>query len=328
MPAVYVSDPVHVDVLRGLEAWARVFLGYGADAVDYVDVRSYVDAVLLRGEAFTAEMIVASPRLKIIARHGVGTDNVDLRAAADHGIWVTVTPGANSRAVAELVFALTLSLVRNVSSATAFARSRSWDELRGGLTGVEISGRVLGLIGFGRIGQAVLEIARGGFGMPVLVHDPFVERGVIEGLGGRCVGLDELLGGSDIVSLHLPLVDSTRKIMGREELRSMRPGSFLVNTARGELVDEAALVECLRNGPLAGAALDVVEHEPDSGGGLGAGELLGAPLDNVLVTPHIGAQTAESMLRVGRAAVASIWQALNGDVPDGVVVAPGRTMSA
>lgn len=161
MPTIYVSDPIHDEVLAELRGFGDVHLGYGPDAVTYSDVCRSVDAVLLRGEKFTRAMIEASPRLRIIARHGVGTDNVDLDAADKAGVWVTNTPGANSRAVAEHVFALTLTLARKVTFAAGLPRSGLWRKGRAdNLTGFELHGRTLGLLGLGNIGTLVAASAR------------------------------------------------------------------------------------------------------------------------------------------------------------------------
>ena len=173
MPTFYVSDEIHTDVLAELSALGQVHLGYGPDAVRYQDVRDGIDAVLLRAERFDREKIDSSPRLRIIARHGVGTDNVDIDAATDAGVWVTTTPGSNSRAVAEHVFALLLSLARKVPYGAAQTTSGQWASAKPHMNGFELHGRTLGLLGFGNIARMVAGIAQG-FGMHVLVHDPFV----------------------------------------------------------------------------------------------------------------------------------------------------------
>jgi D-3-phosphoglycerate dehydrogenase/(S)-sulfolactate dehydrogenase len=205
--------------------------------------------VLLRAEIFDREKIAGSPRLKIIARHGIGFDNVDLDAATEAGVWVTVTPGRNSRAVAEHVFALALSLAWQVPTAAGRTSGGQWSEGNAGLTGVELHGRTLGLLGLGSIGSLVLEIARG-FGMQVRVTDPFLDGDQIAALGARKVEFDELLVGSDVLSLHVPLSAATRHIIDKAALARLRPGAVLINTSRGGLVDEAALAAALRSGQL------------------------------------------------------------------------------
>ncbi len=316
MTTVYVSDPVHDDVLTELRELGEIHLGYGPAAVPYQQVQHTVDAVLLRGEVFDREKITNSPRLKIIARHGVGFDNVDLDAATDAGVWVTITPGRNSRAVAEHVFALALALARRIPTAAGRTRTGRWSEGKAELTGFELHGRTLGLLGLGSIGSLVLQIARG-FGMHVLVTDPVVDEGQVAALGGRKVDFDDLLAGSDVLSLHLPLTGTTRHIIDAAALARLRPGALLINTSRGGLVDEAALVHALRSGHLRGAALDVLEAEAvDMKNPLPHNTVPIADLDNLIVTPHVAGQTEESLREVGRAATACIRQALAGAVPD------------
>jgi phosphoglycerate dehydrogenase-like enzyme len=316
MTTIYVSDPVHDDVLTELGELGEIHLGYGPAAVTYQQVQDTVDAVLLRGEVFDREKITNSPRQKIIARHGVGHDNVDLDAASDADVWVTTTPGRNSRAVAEHVFALALALARKIPTAAGRTRTGSWSESKAELTGFELHGRTLGLLGLGSIGSLVLQIARG-FGMRVLVTDPVLDSAQVAALGARKVELDDLLAGSDVLSLHVPLTDSTRHIVGAAALAALRPGAVLVNTSRGGLVDEAALVDALRSGHLAGAALDVLEAEAvDMKNPLPHNAVPIAALDNLIVTPHVAGQTEESLREVGRAALACIRQALAGDVPE------------
>jgi D-3-phosphoglycerate dehydrogenase len=302
MTTIYVSDPVHDDVLTELGELGEIHLGYGPAAVTYQQVQHTVDAVLLRGEVFDREKITNSPQLKIIARHGVGHDNVDLDAASDADVWVTTTPGRNSRAVAEHVFALALALARKIPTAAGRTRTGSWSESKAELTGFELHGRTLGLLGLGSIGSLVLQIARG-FGMRVLVTDPVLDSAQVAALGARKVELDDLLAGSDVLSLHVPLTDSTRHIVDAAALAALRPGAVLVDT--------------LRSGHLAGAALDVLEAEAvDMKNPLPHNAVPIDALDNLIVTPHVAGQTEESLREVGRAALACIRQALAGDVPD------------
>ena len=316
MTTVYVSDPVHDDVLAELHEIGEVVLGYGPAAVTYQQVQDTVDAVLLRGEVFDREKIANSPRLRIIARHGVGSDNVDLDAATEADVWVTITPGRNSRAVAEHVFALTLALARTIPTATGRTRGGSWSEGKAELTGFELHGRTLGLLGLGSIGSLVLQLARG-FGMQVLVTDPVLDSAQVASLGARKVELDDLLAGSDVLSLHVPLTNTTRHIVDAAALARLRPGAVLINTSRGGLIDEAALVDALRTGHLRGAALDVLEAEAvDMKDPLPHNALPIAALDNLIVTPHVAGQTEESLREVGRAALTCIRQALSGAVPD------------
>jgi phosphoglycerate dehydrogenase-like enzyme len=322
MPSLYVSDPVHPHVLDRLHATGQVHLGYGPTATPYATVQESVEAVMLRAERFTAEKIQASPRLKIIARHGVGTDNVDIQAATDAGVWVTVTPGSNARSVAEHVFALALSLARRVPAAVTGTTAGQWSAIKPALTGFELHGRTLGLLGFGRIASLTAGIARG-FGMPVLVSDPYVATETAEQHGARLVPFNDLISQCDVLSLHAPLTAATKHIIDAQAIARMRPGTVLINTARGGLVDEPALLAGLESGHLGGAALDVLDGESvDMQDPLPYSEVIATrlrDLDNLIVTPHTAGQTAESLLAAGTQALACIQQALSGQTPEHAV---------
>ncbi len=315
MPVVYVSDPIDEGVLRDLQSSADVRLGFGPDAVDYEDVSAEVEAVLLRTPPFTEEMIKASPQLKVIARHGVGTDNVDLKAAQEAGVVVTSTPGANSRAVAEHVFALMLGLARHVTEADRRVREGRWGDGKPELTGFQLAGRTLGIVGFGDIGRMVLTIAQG-FGMKVVISDPNLDEETVGDLDVPAVKLEDLLRQADVVTLHAPLSSSTRDLIGRSELELMKPTAVLINTSRGGLVDEAALMVALREQRLAGAGLDVVDGEDtDASDPLPHSRIdLDAP--GLIVTPHIAGQTAESLEAMGTAAWKAIQDVLSGREPE------------
>ena len=315
MAVVYVSDPIHPDVLKEVENTGTVHLGFGAHKVSYLEVSETVDAVILRGEIFTREVIAKSPRLKIIARHGVGTDNVDIQAASDHGVWVTSTPGANSNAVAEHVFALLLSSARKLSLAQREVTAGKWFEAKENLIGFELSGRTLGLIGFGSIGRRVSQIARG-FGMTVLVSDPYANPADVEAAGATVVELDDLLRTCDVVSLHAPLLPSTRHLLGADQIALMKPSAFVLNTSRGGLIDENALAAALDSGALAGAALDVLEAESvDMKNPLPHSTLAGHQRDGLTVTPHVAGQTMEAFFEAGNSAWAAVQDVLSGRTP-------------
>ncbi|WDG29805.1 hydroxyacid dehydrogenase [Streptomyces sp. CA-278952] len=325
MTSLYVSDAIHTHVLAQLREIGEVHLGYGPSATPYAAVQDRVDAVMLRAEQFTADKIEASPRLKIIARHGVGTDNVDIHAATRSGVWVTVTPGSNARSVAEHVFALTLALARRIPAAAAGTAAGQWSAIKPGLTGFELHGRTLGLFGFGRIAFLTAEIARG-FGMPVLVCDPYVAPEFVRQYGAELVAFDELITQSDVLSLHAPLTAATKRIIDADAIARMRPGTVLINTARGALIDEAAVLLALESGHLGGAALDVIEGEsadmqdplPHSDGITARN----GHLDNLIVTPHVGGQTTQSLLAAGTQALQCIQQVLTGGTPQHAVNHP------
>jgi phosphoglycerate dehydrogenase-like enzyme len=233
----------------------------------------------------TARVLEAGP-LRVVVKYGSGMDNIDVSAAEALGIRVSSTPGANSRSVAELAIALLLALARNVPRHDQNVREGSWSRI----TGIELAGKRLGVVGYGAIGREVARIAQG-LDMQVVAHDPLVEDADVP-----LISLDELYATSDAVSLHLPLTAETRGMVGAQELAAMKPATFLVNTARGGLVDEDALADALRSGRLAGAALDGFEHEPLEESPL-------KELDNVVLSPHAGAATHDAVLRTAARAV-------------------------
>lgn len=295
----WVPRPIDEAACARLREVGDVALG-----VPWEEVAGRVDAVLLRSARMDREQIEAAPRLRIIARHGAGYDTVDVAAAREHGVAVTVTADANAVSVAEHAFALILAVVRRVAAADAGVRQGSWDQARRAAVGLELDGKTLGLVGFGRIGQRVARMAAA-FDMTVLATDPAADAAVARELGVRPAPLPELLAASDVVSLHVPLLPATRGLIDARALAGVRPGAVLVNTSRGGLVDEAALVDALDRGLLSGAGLDVFEEEP-----LPAGSpLLRA---DVTLTPHCGGQTVEAMRRVGLQAADSVVACARG----------------
>lgn len=311
MPLIYVTSPIHEDVLKELSTLGEVRLGYGSNAVSYQEIQNQVDAVFLRGGHLSAEMIAASPKLRIVARHGAGYDNVDFKAAAELGIWVTNTPGENRRSVVEHVFALLLGLCRKIQLASDQTRNNVWATDRLSLTGIELEGRTLGLIGFGDIGQHVAPVAEA-FGMKVLATDPAYNFSFDK----RLVSLDTLLQSSDVVSLHVPLLPGTQNLIGSREIEKMKNGAILINTSRGGVMDEIAVAEALKRGKLGGAGIDVLAAENiDNILPFKHNTFPIAELPNLIVTPHVAGQTNESLLRVGMSAVHAIAAVLNGESP-------------
>jgi D-3-phosphoglycerate dehydrogenase / 2-oxoglutarate reductase len=244
----------------------------------------------------------AADRLLVVARYGVGVDNVDLAAAAEKGIIVTNTPGANSGSVAELAVSLILALARNLVEAAVAARAGGWPRLQG----ASLESRCVGLLGFGAVGKQVGR-RLGGFGCRVLAYDPYPDPTAATEMGVALVTFDEVLAQSDFLSLHLPVLPETRRLVDSGFLRRMKDGACLVNTARGELIDEAALVEALQSGKLRGAALDVFPVEPPAADN----PLLQLP--QVLVTPHISSHTDIATRNMGRMALAECLAVLRGE---------------
>ncbi|MEV6594643.1 phosphoglycerate dehydrogenase [Streptomyces acidicola] len=259
-----------------------------------------VDALIVGMDTITAEVIEAADRLKVIAKHGVGVDTIDLAAAQARGIRVVCAPGSNSRAVAEYTFGLLLSASRGITASHGGVVAGEWPKL----FGPELAGRTLGVVGFGRIGRLLAGYGAA-FGMTVLAHDPFVT----EAPGAESVGLDELLARADVVSLHLPADPEAGPLLSRERLAAMKPGALLVNAARGGLVDEEALAALLTDGHLGGAALDAFAHEPlpaDS-------PLRTAP--GVLLTSHMAACTPEANRAMGVLVAEDVVRVLAGEPP-------------
>lgn len=247
-------------------------------------------AIVVRNQTqVTRELLAAAPRLLIVARAGVGLDNVDIEAVTAAGVVLSFTPQANAVSVAELTLGLMLGLARKIPAANRDVRAGGWDRIR--FTGVELAGKTLGIVGFGRIGRMVAERARA-FGMTLLAYDPAVDSAspAARDLGVRLVRLDDLLQAADVVSCHVPLAPETVGLFDDDRFRRMKPGAAFVNTSRGEVVDEDGLLAALREGRLSGAALDVRRTEPPGPTPFDA-------LENVILMPHVGAFTDEAQRR-------------------------------
>ena len=247
------------------------------------------DALLIRSYTQVSKKVLqAAKNLKLIGRAGIGVDNVDISAATELGIIVMNTPDANATTTAELAIAHMMSLSRHLPRADQSVRTGKWE--RSKLMGSEIAHKTLAILGFGTIGRIVSQ--RGlGLKMQVIAYDPFVAPEIFEGMGVESVSLDELVSRADYLTLHCPLIEKTRNIIGSAQLAQMKKGAMIINCARGGLIDEAALYEVLKNGRIAGAALDVYEHEPPADSPLLA-------LDNIVFTPHLGASTSEAQVAV------------------------------
>ena len=263
------------------------------------------DAIVVRNRTqVRGELLGALARCKVVGRLGVGLDNIDLPGCEAHGIAVIPATGANALAVAEYVVASAMLLRRGAYASTAEVAVGSWPRAVLG-NGRETAGTTLGLIGFGTIGQLTAGLARG-LGMAVVAFDAMMDEDhpAFDDAGVRCVGLDELVRGADVISLHVPLVDSTRDLFDAERIAQMKPGAVLINTARGGNVDEQALAAALRSGQLGGAAIDVFGVEPLPA----SPHFLGCP--NLLLTPHVAGVTAESNERVSTLIADKLLQAL------------------
>jgi D-3-phosphoglycerate dehydrogenase len=259
-----------------------------------------VDAALLDG----------APDLKVVARAGVGVDNIDVVAASQRGVAVMNAPGGNTISAAELTMALLLAVARRVTVADRSIRQGRWE--RSSLRGVELRGKTLGVIGAGRIGWEVAQRCRA-FAMDIIVYDPYLPAERVDELHPHLVSLDGLIENADVITLHVPLNAETRGLIGEETLARMKKGAFVLNVSRGGVVDETALAKALRNGRIAGAGLDVYEHEPLSPDS----PLLDAP--NLVLTPHLGASTKEAQIQVALEVARSMRAALaRGDLSSAI----------
>jgi lactate dehydrogenase-like 2-hydroxyacid dehydrogenase len=262
-------------------------------------------------DKISAEVLGAGPRqTRIVANFGVGYNNIDVEAARAAGIAVTNTPGALTDCTADLAMTLLLSAARRAGEGERHVRDGSWTGWRPThMLGTKVTGKTLGIIGLGRIGQAVARRAHHGFGMKILYYNRTpVAADQIEDLDAELCTLEQLLARSDFVSLHCPSTPETRHILNVETLALMKPGAFLINSARGDVVDEAALVDALRSGAIAGAGLDVYDGEPAVRPEL-------AEMENVVLLPHLGSATTETRVAMGMRAVANLEAFFNGDPP-------------
>jgi len=269
-----------------------------------------VDAALLGNDVCDRAVFESAERLKVVSRHGIGVDAVDLQAATEHGVLVTNTPHVNAVAVAEHALALMLGLLRRIPAADASVKAGRWEGLK--FMGGELYGKTLGIVGLGAIGVELARRARG-LGMNVLYVKRRRSLELEEQLGLTFKPLNELLKESDIVSIHLPLTDETKGLIGEEEIASMKPNAYIINTARGGIINLNALTQALKAGRLAGAALDVYDSEPPN---------FNHPLfklENVILTPHIAAYTVEAVRRMDITAAENILKALKGQIPEHVV---------
>ena len=296
---VLVTDGLDEQGLALLSEAAQVFESSSLDSL------AESDALIVRSRTKVSAQVIesAGSRLKVVGRAGVGVDNIDLEAAKARGLTVVNAPEAPSVAVAELTLGLMLALARQIPFADASMRRAEWRKAE--LHGSELAGKTLGIIGVGRIGAAVASRAAA-FGMRVLGHDPLLTAEELQRRGTEPTSFKTLLAESDYICLHLPLNDDTRGLIGRDALKRMKSGARLISAARGGIVDEAALLQALESGHLAGAALDVFAEEPPGD----------SPLNRhpkVVLTPHIGAQTQEAQSKAARDIAMEVLAALRGE---------------
>lgn len=308
MKKIFVTRKIEPSGLELLEKHHEVYLqeeNRPCNREELLEAASWADALLVMlSDSIDKELMHHAPRLKAVANYAVGYDNIDLASASRRGIGISNTPDVLTDATAEMAWALLFALARRVISGDQLVRNgrwRGWAPMQ--LLGADISGKTLGIIGAGRIGTAMARMSRG-FRMKLLYCNRSRSQGM-EALGAERCSLDRLLAESDVVSLHLPLNDASRHLINKDALKQMKENALLVNTARGAVIDEAALIEALRNGEIAGAALDVYEYEPALTEGLSA-------LDNVVLTPHLGSASIGARAAMSTMAAENLLAMLDG----------------
>ena len=315
---VYFNEVIHPAAVALLEKSAEVVRPIDHSQPAFLQALKDVEGIIARKIYIGAEEMDHAPRLKIIGRHGVGVDSVDLKEATKRGILVTNTPGENRESVAELAVAFILALARRIPQAQAAMQNMPKGDVgifsallkQYNLTGVDLEGKSLGIIGTGRIGSTVARKCLAAFDMKVKGYDPYVSAEVMKSFGVEKVErLADLLPVVDFLTTHCPLTDETKGMVGKKELALMKKGAYVINTARGGIIDEKALYEALNAGPIAGAALDVWEVEPPDT----KDPLLNHP--HLLGTPHYAGTTEESLYRVGMAVVEEVLRVLRGNPP-------------
>ncbi|WP_440708636.1 phosphoglycerate dehydrogenase [Herbiconiux sp. YIM B11900] len=315
-PVVLIAEELSPATVDALGPDFEVRTVDGTDRPALLSALAEANAILVRSATkVDAEAIAAAPVLKVIARAGVGLDNVDIKAATTAGVMVVNAPTSNIISAAELTVGHILSLARHIPAAHAALAQGQWK--RSAYTGVELYEKTVGIIGLGRIG-ALITARLQAFGVNVVAYDPYVTSARAQQLGVTLLTLDELLEQSDFITIHMPKTPETTGMIGEEQLAKMKPTAFVVNVARGGLIDEGALQRALENKVIAGAGLDVFTSEPPKD----AEALLSLP--NIIVTPHLGASTDEAQEKAGVSVAKSVRLALSGElVPDAVNVAGG-----
>ena len=307
---ILITDPLAPEAVEMLEKEHQVTV----DEMDHDTLLNSIgeyDALMVRGRTKArAEIVEAGTNLKVIGRAGVGVDNVDIATCTAKGIKVVNAPTGATESVAELTFAHMLALARRIGEAHISMKAGRWDKKK--LKGTELSGKMLGLVAMGRIGYEVAKRAKA-FGMDFIVYDPYIGPELVEGIGGRLVQtLDEVIENADFISIHSPLTDETRHMIGADVFARMKNTAYIFNCARGGIIDEDALYEALTTGQIAGAGLDVFENEPPEGSRL-------MELDNVVFTPHLGASTRDAQVKAGTICADQVLKVLAGKKPEFIV---------
>jgi D-3-phosphoglycerate dehydrogenase len=294
-------DDIGIELLK---KEAEVANRKGITAEELIQEIGEYQAIIVRGRTkVTREVIAAAKNLKVIGRSGVGVDNIDLAAAEEKGIVVVNAPTSTSTAVAELAMGLIFALSREIPRADATMKNGEW--IKKELMGAELNGKVLGILGFGRIGSMVGRMAAA-VGMQILAYDVFPITETVHGIGGEPASIDELIEKSDVITIHTPLTDQTRNMIDAGAISRMKDGVYIVCTARGGIIDEKALLDALNSGKVSGAGLDVFSTEPPIDM-----ELIKHP--RVVATPHVGGQTIAAQIRASRDIAEEVLAGLRGD---------------
>jgi len=298
----YVQEPVDYLKAHGCEV-ELIPQGKKLSEAELLECASEVDAMIVAFENISERVIQTATNLKVVAKHGAGVDNIDMAAATKRGIVVTSAPGANSDAVADLTIGLFLALARQIPFADSSVKAGEWPRI----IGSGFNNKTLGIVGTGQIGKKVARRAAG-FDMEVLVYDVFEDTDFSTDTGATYLPLEEVLSKSDFISIHVPLTDKTRHLIGARELGLMKKSAYLVNVARGGIVDEDALLEVLNQKQICGAASDVFLQEPAKGNPL-------LEVENLIATPHMGMYTREALIDTGMICVRNIVDTLEGRRP-------------
>jgi len=307
-PVILLYEPIHERALAVLRERAEVRQAASLDEEALVGAVGDVDGIIIRANGKVSRRILeAAPRLKVVARHGVGVEAIDRQAAAERGVAVVNTPFANDESVAEHCVGMMILLAKRMLEADRAIRNGDW-EARYRLVGAELFGKVVCLVGFGKIGQRVAAIAHAGFAMSILYHDIVAYPEAEAAMGARRATFEEVLSGADFVSVHTPLLPATRGMINEAALRRMKPTAYLINSSRGAVVDQQALIRALQERWIAGAGLDVFDPEP-----LPADSPL-RTLDNVVLSPHMASHTDEALFRMAMV-VSDVLAVIEGRAP-------------
>ncbi|MBC7319116.1 hydroxyacid dehydrogenase [bacterium] len=310
---VLIVQPIHESGINLLKsAGFEVVYASSSDPKVVAKEIKGIDGVIVRAAPFTSEIIEQADALKVISRHGVGVDNIDIESASKKGILVLNTPGVNDVSVAEHTIAIILALSKRIKDIDNAVRVGNFN-IREEYSIIDIDGKTLGIIGFGRIGSLVAKKCKNAFNMRILVYDPYVDKERVKEVDGELVDLETLLRESDFVTIHAPLNDETRGLIGERELRMMKSSAFIINMARGPIWDENAVARALSEGWIRGAGTDVFEEEPpDKDNPL-------LKLNNIILSPHMAALTKECVIRMAVGSAQGVIDVLTGKKPKSIV---------